>query len=216
MGALGPGGHDGDALTAVDLPGSGGGRSPITLLLLSGLVTLGGIGLFMALMAGTRRREALPVAETALPAAQLAVPAPAGSSWAETRGLAVAAPAADVPPEEALIPRWRRPSLRAARQLSERDVPIEHMPLLFRSAPDADADRRQVVYRLVRMGTEPDEFAGEEVGRLDRGDEVEVLREEAGYCLVRTPLDAVGWVHRTTLRGFDDGPIFELRLETDA
>jgi hypothetical protein len=63
----------------------------------------------------------------------------------------------------------------------------------------AGGQRRRVGYRLVRMSTEPDELLGAEVGRLDRGDEVEVLREESSYVLVLTPDDTIGWVHRTTL-----------------
>ena len=47
---------------------------------------------------------------------------------------------------------------------------------------------------------EPDEYLGQEIGMLDRGDEVEVLRQEASFVLVMTPDEAIGWVHRTTLR----------------
>jgi hypothetical protein len=215
VGALGDGGAGppGGDLDARDgLPRGPSGQSPATLLLLIGLITLGGIGLYLVLVGTTRRRD---LAVPAAAAVASDMPAP-GLSWAETRGLVAVAPTPDVPPEEAAIPRWRRPSLRAARQLSERDIPLEHVPVLFRPDAGSVTDRRQVVYRLVRMGTEPDEFAGEEVGRLDRGDEVEVLREEAGYCLVRTPLGAVGWVHRTTLRRPDDEPSFEIHLDTDA
>lgn len=209
-----PGGDrpDDGGLASAGLPdGRRGDGSLLANLFLSAVITLGGIALFWALFALARRRQAaVPVAETASSEPSASV------SFAATRGLVPVAPPPDTPPEEALIPRWRRPSLRAARQLSERDVPMEHIPILFRTPAAPGADRRQVAYRLVRMGTEPDELTGEEVGRLDRGDEVEVLREEAGYCLVRTPLDGVGWIHRTTLRRLDDEPSFELRLETDA
>lgn len=211
--ALLPGGAGPDdrGLASAGIPdGGGGGDSLLAKLLASAAISLGGIALFWALMTvARRRRDPVPVAETATSEPST------GVSFAETRGMVPVAPPPDTPPEEALIPRWRRPSLRAARGLSERDMPMEHVPILFRTPVPSGADRRQVAYRLVRMGTEPDELAGEEVGRLDRGDEVEVLSEEAGYCLVRTPLDAVGWVHRTTLRQLDDEPSFELHLDTD-
>ncbi len=216
VGAIGgrPGGwRGGGGLGSADLlpDGNGGGSSPLELLMASAVISLGGIALFMGLMAIARRRRA-----AALAAEVGSSGPPVELSFAETRGLIPAAPPPDTPLEEASIPRWRRPSLRAARQLSERDVPIEHVPIVFRDLVGPGVVRRQVAYRLVRMGTEPDEFSGEEVGRLDRGDEVEILREEQGYCLVRTPLEAVGWVHRTTLRQLDDEQTFEMRLETDA
>jgi hypothetical protein len=186
----------------------------------STVACLTGLGLFFALVLRPRRRE--PVAETigqapSSPAPNHPNPGSDGEApFAQSRGMSQTIVSPDTPPEEIGIPRWRRPSLRAARQLSERDIPVEHLPLLFPAPPRADEDRRSVVYRLVRIGTQPDEFAGDEVGRLDRGDEVEVLAEEAGYCFVRTPLDTIGWVHRTTLRRPDDGPAYELRLQTDA
>jgi hypothetical protein len=179
---------------------------------------LAGLGLFLALALWPRRRGAL--AETAGPVALVVPVDPRAAddgpvSFAESRGLSTPVLTPDTPPEEAGIPRWRRPSVRAARQLSERDVPVEHVALLFQAPPQEGEDRRRVVYRLVRIGTQPDEFDGDEVGRLDRGDEVEVLGEQAGYCLVRTPLGTIGWVHRTTLRHLDDEPSYELRLQAD-
>lgn len=124
----------------------------------------------------------------------------AGATYAETRGLVTTELPPDTPAEEALIPRWRRPSLREARMRSERDGVTYREPLRFREPPAPESDRRIVSYNLVRLASEPDEYLGQELGMLDRGDEVEVLRQEAGFFLVQTPDDAVGWVHRTTLR----------------
>jgi hypothetical protein len=122
-------------------------------------------------------------------------------SFAESRGISTPVVTPDTPPEEAGIPRWRRPSVRAARQVSERGVILPHVPLRFigPGGDDAAEDRRVVRYRLVRVSSVPDELAGEEVGRLDRGDEVQVLREESGYFLVRAPDGTEGWIHRTTV-----------------
>jgi hypothetical protein len=112
----------------------------------------------------------------------------------------------EVPFEEAHIPRWRRPSLKAARQMSERYPSTERAPMRFRT-PTADGiDRRQVVYRLVRVGSEPDELAGEELGRVDRGDEVEVIDRKGAYCFIQAPDGVAGWVHRTTLGVLEDAP----------
>jgi hypothetical protein len=114
--------------------------------------------------------------------------------------LGAAAATLDVPLEEAHIPRWRRPSLRAARQMSDRYPAAARAALRFRE-PTADGeDRRQVAYRLVRVGSEPDEFSGEEVGRIDRGDEVQVLETEGAYCRIQAPDGITGWIHRTTLQ----------------
>jgi hypothetical protein len=148
--------------------------------------------------------------ETALP------PEPEAASLTDldaSEPFAVVGPAVavlEVPLNEAHIPRWRRPSLKAARQTSERYPTTERVAVRFETPPADGADRRQVVYRLVRVGSQPDEFAGEELGRIDRGDEVEVIDRQGAYLLVQTPDGVTGWVHRTTLRAPDrsleDGP----------
>jgi hypothetical protein len=106
---------------------------------------------------------------------------------------------ADILPHEVGMPRWRRPSLRESRLRSERDAPAARMPLQFREPPDAGVERHLVAYSLVRLSSEPDELLGEELGWLDRGDEVDVLQTRGAHWLVRTPDGAVGWIHRTTV-----------------
>jgi hypothetical protein len=192
-----------------------------TMLLPVGVLVAGTGALALFFVAGTRRRRSLDpaLAEVAGGAAltpglalggtAMAGPAVAagaaeagatGSSFAESRGLVMTQPPPDTPLEEAMIPRWRRPSLREARARSERDIPAYREPLRFREPPSPDADRRIVSYNLVRLASEPDEYLGQEIGMLDRGDEVEILRQEASFVLVLTPDEAIGWVHRTTLR----------------
>jgi hypothetical protein len=166
---------------------AGSGGPPLLLAVIS--ASLLALGLFAIALVVRRRRADEPALE----------PVVTGSSYAETRGLVAAAIATDVPIEELGIPRWRRPSLRAARGVADRSGPIEHVPVRFGRSTVPGGPRRRVGYRLVRMSTEPDELRGAEVGRLDRGDEVEVLREEASYVLVLTPDETIGWVHRTTL-----------------
>ena len=97
------------------------------------------------------------------------------------------------------IPRWRRPSVQAARHSSSRDAPPVNRSLAFPTAPGPGIVRARIAYRLVRVSSEPDEMRGEEIARIDRGDEVEVMKEEAWYLYVCTPSGAMGWIHRTTV-----------------
>lgn len=41
----------------------------------------------------------------------------------------------------------------------------------------------------------------DELGRLDRGDEVEILASHEGFLHVRTPDDVTGWILRHTIVG---------------
>jgi hypothetical protein len=221
--AVVPGGRTGSGGSGRSTTGTGlPGLDPDpTMLLPVGVLVAGTGALALFFVAGTRRRRSLDpaLAEVAGGAAltpglalggtAMAGPAVAagaaeagatGSSFAESRGLVMTQPPPDTPLEEAMIPRWRRPSLREARARSERDIPAYREPLRFREPPSPDADRRIVSYNLVRLASEPDEYLGQEIGMLDRGDEVEILRQEASFVLVLTPDEAIGWVHRTTLR----------------
>ncbi len=108
------------------------------------------------------------------------------------------------------MPRWRRPSVQKARKES-RGGEVAHVPLAF-AATAAGAEhepvveRRRVRYRLVRMSSIPDEIMGDEVARLDRGDEVELIRSSGSYWLVRTPYGEEGWVHQMTLESGPPSP----------
>jgi hypothetical protein len=105
---------------------------------------------------------------------------------------------------EMALPRWRRPSLMAARA-SERDrraQVIASERLTFDRGTVAFGDGREfrkIRYRMVRLSDRPDELMGYELGRLDEGDEVEVLERSAFYVKIRTPYGLEGWVHRTTV-----------------
>ena len=113
----------------------------------------------------------------------LEAPAPTG----QPALIAMAAAAApDTPYQELGMPRWRRPSLQAARKASTRDIP-DHVPMMFAAPADAAIRRARVTYRLVRAYDQPDEIRGVEVAWLDRGDEVEIVAEQGRYAFVRTP-----------------------------
>jgi len=104
-----------------------------------------------------------------------------------------------VRPDEANMPRWRRPSLKQARFASER-LPSSPAPsLAFAAAAAGGAERRYIRYDLVRLGDAPDEIKSREVGQLQANDQVEVVERRGNWVLVRTPLGIEGWLHRTTL-----------------
>jgi SH3-like domain-containing protein len=60
-------------------------------------------------------------------------------------------------------------------------------------------DRRTIGYRLVRLSDGPDDLRSSEIGRLDRGDEVEIIGDVGGFLQVRTPGGLEGWVPRIAI-----------------
>jgi len=156
---------------------------------------LAGLG-FIFLLFTRRRRRPEEEVETAGAMALAAagplpiVPPPAAPPPAPTLP--------DTPVEEAHLPRWRRPSVQSARKASSRGVELPHVPVAFKDGA-TDVERRRIRYRLVRVSSIPDEIMGDEVARLDRGDEVELIRSAGAYWLVRTPFGVEGWVHQMTL-----------------
>jgi hypothetical protein len=105
---------------------------------------------------------------------------------------------------EMAMPRWRRPSLAEARKSDPGTslAAIEAERLTFARgavAGDPSNERRRIRYRMVRLSDSPDEILGQEIGRLDQGDEVELLERSGLYWKVRTPLGEIGWVHKMTL-----------------
>jgi hypothetical protein len=174
-------------------------QGPSLMVVALGLVAaVGGFGL-LALVRGRRRRrlEPIVVVESSEAPALVSGAQPALVLTPTTATTTVSS--ADVPPEEMAMPRWRRPSLRVARQALHRGQVEPHTPVLFREAPAPDVERRIVRYRIVRVTDAPDELLGTEVGNLGEGDEVEVLERKSMYLRVRTPVGLEGWVHRTTL-----------------
>ncbi|MEK6719075.1 MAG: SH3 domain-containing protein [Chloroflexota bacterium] len=118
-----------------------------------------------------------------------------GVSQPSAVGAALAAAPLDV---EADIPRWRRPSLEAARR-SRPPSDIVREPIRFADEPHNEADRRVVGYRLVRVGDSPDDLRSAELGRLDRGDEVEVLDTAGDWTHIRSADGLDGWVPSITI-----------------
>jgi hypothetical protein len=114
--------------------------------------------------------------------------------------VAVAPPGADaVSPDEANLPRWLRPTLREQRQWTDRAAYAVREPERFDSPPRGGADRRTIGYRLVRLSDGPDDLRSNEISRLDRGDEVEIIGDQGGFLQVRTPSGLEGWVPRIAI-----------------
>ena len=194
-------GGGGTATSTPDLTGAGplapiggsNGPSPIMGLVL-GLVAFIVGGAF-AILAARRRRRKDDDRPLATAAAISGGSGPAGAALAMGKQSAPL----DELIEEGSIPRWRRPSLRAARSAADRGVAGPTYQLAFDAAAAAGSERRLVRYRVVRMMDGPDEIRSQEVGQLEENDELEVLGRYAGYVHVRTPVGTEGWVHRTTL-----------------
>ena len=129
--------------------------------------------------------------------------------------LAVAAAAADTEAEdrEALMPRWRRPSLLQARKADPiRDsAPVARLSFDHGLVGPLDGRERRVIrYRVVRLLDGPDELRALEIGYLDQGDEVQLIEKYGAYWLVLCPDGRQGWLHKMTL-----GEIVDVRSEPD-
>jgi hypothetical protein len=74
-------------------------------------------------------------------------------------------------------------------------------PRVFDKPPARDAERAKVGYRRVRISSKPDSVRSLELGRLDRGDEVEIVDSHEGFLQVRTPDGITGWIPRHTIVG---------------
>ena len=199
--------------------GSGGGGGPLAWLqgsLASGFAALGLTG------SGSDQLPTLPavVGSTILVTTWMAFmlfnkrrrdgdpPAPDGilqAAAATGIGMGmVFAPAPVAPPDpEALMPRWRRPSLLEARKTDPVRSPAPVRPRLTFAigASDANpgAERRAIRYAVIPLLDRPDEILAQRIGELVAGDEVQVEQRSGAYCHVLCPDGRQGWVHRTTL-----------------
>ena len=125
---------------------------------------------------------------------------------------------------EALMPRWRRPSLIQARKADPiRDnTPAPRLTFDQGLVGKLDGRERRVVrYRVVRLLDSPDELRGAEIGYLDQGDEVQLLEKYGAYWLVLCPDGRQGWLHKMTLgelideEGPAEGPVATMPTVAD-
>lgn len=123
------------------------------------------------------------------------------------------APDQEIDPES-LMPRWRRPSLLAARRADPLRVARTDRPALrFAAHSDAGGERRVVRYAVVALLDRPDEVLGRQLEDLMAGDEIEVLESGGAFWRVMCPNGRIGWVHRTTLGPGADAATFGRRVE---
>lgn len=164
-----------------------------------GLAATVAVGLAIVLagivgMAGTVRRRRAPVSVASR--LEIAVEHPTVVAMAPESAVAAAA----VDPE-ALMPRWRRPSLLAARRNDpSRYGTADRAAMHF--TPDTaptTAELRVVRLAVVPLLDRPDEVLGMQITDLVLGDEVQVTESTGGYWEVVCPDGERGWVHRTTL-----------------
>ena len=104
--------------------------------------------------------------------------------------------------DEALLPRWRRPSLQEVRKADPLRASVTVSRMSFEAGgvrPLDNHERRQIAYRLVRLLDSPDEFRSQEIGILDQGDEVQLLEQRGVYWMVLCPDGRTGWLHRMVL-----------------
>ena len=132
---------------------------------------------------------------------------------------------AGVDDREALMPRWRRPSLLQARKADPiRDsMPARRLTFDHGLVGPLDGRERRVIrYRVVRLLDSPDELRGAEIGYLDQGDEVQLLEKYGAYWLVISPDGQQGWLHKMTLGEIvedgpaSDGPVATMPIAADS
>jgi hypothetical protein len=127
--------------------------------------------------------------------------------------LASMAPGQEIDPES-LMPRWRRPSLLAARRADPlRVARTDRQPLRFPAGSESSGSRRTVRYAVVALLDRPDEVLGRQLEDLMSGDEVEVLESGGAFWRVMCPNGRIGWVHRTTLGAAVEASSFGRRAE---
>ncbi len=171
---------------------------------------------FAFLMFGRRRRdERAPASDEDLATAAGTGYPMATASFGVTPLIPAAAPVRVDPGTggtDVNLPRWRRPSLIAARKSDPVRDGHAHANLTFSSATAIAAtesvagaagmpagERHRVRYRLVQLLDRPDELLGRPLDSLDEGDEVEVVERHGLYRRVVTPDGRQGWLHRMTL-----------------
>ena len=108
------------------------------------------------------------------------------------------------PPHQELVeplqpgPDSRAPIVNVPVQQAQ---PVSVLPTaaaarVFEKGPAKGVERATVGYHQVRISSKPDELRSEELGRLDRGDEVEIVDLFEGFLQIRTPDGTVGWIQR--------------------
>ena len=177
--AVGPG-SDGGGFGGLDVDASGligGFASPLVVWLLT---TVGGLWFFLFLVRRPHDEdEPWPGALLLATEPQASVPAQA----------TVTAPGPAAP--------------RAGTSVGVSAPP--RTPQVFSTPSAAGVERVKVGYRRVRLSSKPDAVRSVELGRLERGDEVDILESYEGFLRVQTPDGIAGWIQRHTVVGGSRG-----------
>ena len=181
----------GGGLTSGSPLGPTSGMPLAPFLLVPGLLAL----LVVVAITRRRRREQVAIAPPAS-AGALATTQPDTLSGVVTPGA--------VPPGEADVPRWRRPSVVAARFETDSTVILRaatadvatgrHAPSVFTDWSTDAGERMRLRYDAVPLLDRPDDVLARTLIELDAGDEVLVLERSELWANVTTPAGAVGWV----------------------
>jgi hypothetical protein len=146
--------------------------------------------------------KAAPAKVAAAPAAPPIIPAAAAAAAADVVGDAALDDELAPVDEDAPLKKSRKPR-KAAPIMAASAVAAEVKT--FDKPPPKGVERAKVGYRRVRISSEPDAVRSTELGRLDRGDEVEILESHEGFLQVRTPDNITGWILRHTIVGAPSG-----------
>jgi len=207
VGAIGPGGAG----------LSGPGLSLLGPQMLGPFIAIG--GLFFILVARRRRRRPMDAALGTL--AGSGVVASDGSPVLADMAAAAAVAAVHAPGVAPLRgPDRRDPVIEDDLEPIDEDAPLKRTRKVspkraagaavaaaaatvrtFDGPAATGVSRAKVGYRQVRISSEPDAVRSTELGRLDRGDEVEILESHEGFLRVRTPDEITGWILRHTIVG---------------
>jgi hypothetical protein len=112
----------------------------------------------------------------------------------ETDGLVLAVASSDSAVD---VARHEPPPRPTGRATMLPPVP----PRVFDRPPAKGVQRTKIGYRRVRISSKPDALRSVERGRLERGDEVEILDSYEGFLEIRTPDGITGWILRHTTVG---------------
>ena len=97
------------------------------------------------------------------------------------------------------LPADRRSVASAAPPTAPLAAP--RAPRVFAAPPEKGAERVKIGYRRVRVSSKPDAVRSVELGRLEQGDEVEILESYEGFLRIQTPNGITGWIQRHTVVG---------------
>ncbi len=94
-----------------------------------------------------------------------------------------------------------RPLAAAAAARAAIAASAKRPTLKFTKRAAKGVQRGKIGYRQVRVSAGPDDVRTAELGRVDNGDEIEVIGEDAAFFQIRTPEGLEGWVPRYVIRG---------------